>query len=194
MAVFGYARVSTDDQDVALQVDALRAAGVPAENVIVETIGGAKSAKPKLDALMARLTANDTLMVWKVDRLGRSVLDALMLVKRLDDAGVRIVITTLGADLKTPAGRLVIGMMLQIAEFERELIRERTVAGLAATKARGTVLGRRHSLTMHQRAEAARLVLEEGQSLGQVAALFRVGRTIVHRAVNEARAATPPWG
>jgi len=65
-----------------------------------------------------------------------------------------------------------------------------TVAGLAATKARGTALGRRHSLTMHQRAEAARLVLEEGKSLGQVAALFRVGRTIVHRAVNEARAAT----
>jgi putative DNA-invertase from lambdoid prophage Rac len=191
MAVFGYARVSTDDQDVALQVDALRAAGVPAENIIEETIGGAKSAKPKLDALVARLTANDTLMVWKVDRLGRSVLDALMLVKRLDDAGVRIVITTLGADLKTPAGRLVIGMMLQIAEFERELIRERTVAGLAATKARGTALGRRHSLTMHQRAEAARLVLEEGKSLGQVAALFRVGRTIVHRAVNEARAVRP---
>src|SRR5689334_12082316 len=188
MAVFGYARVSTDDQDVALQVDALRAAGVPAENVIEETIGGAKSAKPKLDALVARLTANDTLMVWKVDRLGRSVLDALMLVKRLDDAGVRIVITTLGADLKTPAGRLVMGMMLQIAEFERELIRERTVAGLAATKARGTALGRRHSLTKHQRTEAARLVLCEGQSLGQVAALFRVGRTIVHRAVNEARA------
>src|SRR5256885_597096 len=98
MPVFGYARVSTDGQDAALQVDALRVAGVPAENIVTETIGGAKAAKPLLDALVARLTADDTLMVWKVDRLGRSVLDALMLIKRLDDAGVRIVIVTLGAD------------------------------------------------------------------------------------------------
>jgi putative DNA-invertase from lambdoid prophage Rac len=135
------------------------------------------------------LAAGDSLVVWKVDRLGRSVLDALGLVQRLDDAGVRIVITTLGVDLTTPAGRLVLGMMVQIAAFERDLIVERTHAGLAATKARGTVLGRRHTLTTHQRAEAARLVLDEGKSLGEVAALLRCGRTIVHRVVTKARAA-----
>jgi putative DNA-invertase from lambdoid prophage Rac len=187
--VWGYARVSTDGQDVALQVDALRAARVPAENIVEETIGGAKAAKPKLDDLVAKLTAGDTLTVWKVDRLGRSVLEALQLVKRLDDAGVRIVITTLGVDLQAPAGRLVLGMMLQIAEFERELIRERTVAGVAAARKRGKQLGRPKSLTAHQRAEAARWVLDDGKSLGEVAQVLRVGRTIIHRAVMEVRAA-----
>ena len=157
---------------MALQVDALKAAGVPEALVVEETIGGAKAKKPKLDALVATLQAGDTLVVWKVDRLGRSVLDALNLVQRLDEAGVRIVITTLGLDLRTPAGRLVLGMIIQIAAFERDLIIERTNAGLAATKARGTVLGRRHSLTAHQRAETARMVLDEGKSLGESAGSY----------------------
>jgi DNA invertase Pin-like site-specific DNA recombinase len=187
--VWGYARVSTGQQDVGLQVDALKAAGVPEERIVTETIGGAKAKKPNLDKLVEKLAAGDSLIVWKVDRLGRSVLDALKLVQRLDEADVRIVITTLGLDLKTPAGRLVFGVLMQIAAFERDLIIERTNAGLAAAVARGSVLGRRHSLTTHQRAEAARMVLEEGKSLGEVAALLRVGRTIVHRAVTEARAA-----
>jgi putative DNA-invertase from lambdoid prophage Rac len=186
--VWGYARVSTGGQDVALQVDALRAAAVPEAHIVRETISGAKAEKPRLDALVAKLVAGDRLVVWKVDRLGRSVLEALLLIKRLDEAGVAVVITTLGIDLTTPAGRLVLGMMLQIAEFERTLIQERTIAGLAAAKARGSILGRRHTLTAHQRSEAARMVLHEGKSLGEVAALFRVGRTIVHRAVTEARA------
>ena len=192
--IFGYARVSTGGQDVALQVDALRAAGVPDANIVSETISGVKAKKPHLDALVGKLKTGDSLVVWKVDRLGRSVLDALNLVQRLDEAGVRIVITTLGVDLKTPAGRLVLGMMIQIAAFERDLIIERTNAGLAATKSRGTVLGRRHSLTTHQRAEAARMVLDEERSLGEVAQLLRVGRTIVHRAVVEARAARATAG
>lgn len=187
--IWGYARVSTGGQDVALQVDALREAGVPAGNIVSETIGGAKAKKPKLDELVGKLTAGDTLAVWKVDRLGRSTIDALNVVKRLDDAGVAVKITTLGVDLKTPAGRLVFGVLCQIAEFERALIIERTNAGLASTKARGTVLGRRHTLTAHQRAEAARMHLDDGKSLGEVAALLRCGRTIVHRAVTEARVA-----
>jgi DNA invertase Pin-like site-specific DNA recombinase len=97
---------------------------------------------------------------------------------------VHIVITTLGIDLKTPAGRLVFGMMAQIAEFERELIRDRVVAGMAEAKARGQHLGRRHTLRPNQRAEAARLHLEEGKSIGQIAALFGCGRTVVHRAIH----------
>ena len=186
--IYGYARVSTGGQDHALQVDALRAAGVPEANIVQETISGAKAEKPRLDGLVAKLTAGDHLVVWKVDRLGRSVLEALLLIKRLDAAGVAVVITTLGIDLTTPAGRLVLGMMLQIAEFERELIRERTIAGLTAAKARGSVLGRRHTLNAHQRQQAARMVLDDGKSLGEVAKLLRCGRTIVHRAVTEARA------
>ena len=142
--------------------------------------------RPLWDALLARLDADDTLTVWKVDRLGRSTLDALQAAKDLDARGVRIVITTLGIDLKTSAGRLVFGMMCQIAEFEHELIRERVIAGLAAAKKRGVSLGRRHTLKPHQRAEAVRMHLEEGKSIGSIAALFGCGRTVVHRAVKAA--------
>src|SRR5690242_4513338 len=95
----GYARVSTDDQNPALQIDALRAAGVPEKHILVEHVSGAAAVRPKFTALTARLGAGDTLMVWKVDRLGRSTLGALETAQRLDAAGVRIVVTTLGADL-----------------------------------------------------------------------------------------------
>ena len=122
--------------------------------------------------------------MWKVDRLGRSTLDALNTAKDLDVRGVHIVITTLGIDLKTPAGRLVFGMMARVAEFERELIRDRVVAGMAEARARGQHLGRRHTLRPNQRAEAARLH-KEGQSNGSIAALFGCGRTVVFRAVQE---------
>ena len=124
--------------------------------------------------------------MWKVDRLGRSTLDALNTAKELDARGVRIVITTLGVDLNTPAGRLVFGMMAQIAEFERELIRERVTAGIADAKKRGVAIGRRHTLKPHQRAEAVRMHFEEGKSLGAIAALLGCGRTVVHRAVHGA--------
>jgi putative DNA-invertase from lambdoid prophage Rac len=98
--------------------------------------------------------------------------------------GVRIVITTLGVDLETPAGKLVFGILVQLAEFEREQIRERINAGMAAAKARGKHLGRRHALTPHQRREAVKLV-ESGKSLAEVGAILGVHRSIVHRAVQE---------
>jgi DNA invertase Pin-like site-specific DNA recombinase len=118
----------------------------------------------------------------------RSTLDALQVAERLRDRGVHIVITTLGVDLATPAGRLVFGVMAQIAEFEREQIRERVIAGMAEAKRRGEHCGRKHTLKPHQRAEAARMHAE-GKSLGEIAALFGCGRTVIHRAVAGAQAA-----
>ena len=134
---WGYARVSTDDQTTALQVDALRAAGVPAENIIEETVSGAAKVRPVFQALLGRLEPGDELVVWKVDRLGRNTLDALQTAERLRAVGIGLVITTLGVDITKEAGRLVFGLMAQIAEFERGLIRERVNAGLKAAKARG---------------------------------------------------------
>jgi DNA invertase Pin-like site-specific DNA recombinase len=184
MATYGYARVSTEDQELGLQITALRAAGVPDANIIREKASGkAGSDRPAYAALLARLDDGDRLVVWKVDRLGRSTLDALNTAKDLDGRGVHIVITTLGIDLKTPGGRLVFGMMAQIAEFERELIRDRVIGGMAEAKGRGQHMGRRHTLRPNQRAEAARLHLEEGKSIGAIAALFGCGRTVVHRAI-----------
>jgi DNA invertase Pin-like site-specific DNA recombinase len=182
-AVFGYARVSTEDQELGLQISALRASGVPEANIIQEKASGkAGSDRPLYAALLARLKDGDRLVVWKVDRLGRSTLESLNTAKDLDERGVHIVITTLGIDLKTPAGRLVFGVMVQIAEFERELIKERVKAGMADAKKRGIHTGRRHTLRPHQRSEAARLHAE-GKSLGAIAALFNCGRTVVHRAI-----------
>ncbi len=181
---WGYARVSTDDQTTALQVDALKAAGVPAGNIIEEKVSGAAKARPAFQALLSRLEPGDELVVWKVDRLGRNTLDALQTAERLRGAGIHLFVTTLGADLTGSAGRLVFGLMAQIAEFERELIRERVHAGLRAAQARGATLGRRHRLTEHQRREAAR-VIAEGKTYAEAAALFGVGRSVVFRAVRE---------
>jgi DNA invertase Pin-like site-specific DNA recombinase len=184
---YGYARVSTEDQELGLQITALRDAGVPEANIVQEKASGkAGTDRPLYDALLRRLGDGDRLVVWKVDRLGRSTLDALTMAKNLDDRGVHIVITTLGVDLKTPAGRLVFGMMSQISEFERELIRERVKAGMTEARKRGIHTGRKHTLTPSQRAEAARMHHCDGKSLAEIAALFGCGRSVVHRAVQEA--------
>lgn len=183
---YGYARVSTQGQELGLQVTALLDAGVPEGNIVTEKASGkAGGARPAYSSLLGKLKDGDRLIVYKVDRLGRSTLDALQTAKDLDARGVHIVITSLGVDLKTPAGRLVFGMMAQIAEFERELIRERVTDGMADAKARGVHIGRKHRLTTHQREEAARLHRDDGKSLGQIAALFGVGRAVVQRAVQE---------
>ena len=185
---WGYARVSTEDQELGLQISALRDAGVPEAKIVQEKASGKGGGdRPLYASLLRRLGDGDRLVVWKVDRLGRSTLDALQTAKDLDARGVHIVITTLGIDLKTPAGRLVFGVMAQIAEFERELIRERVKAGMAEAKKnpKHPGLGRRHTLNSHQRAEAARLH-QEGKSLGAIAALFGCGRSVVHRAVQGA--------
>jgi DNA invertase Pin-like site-specific DNA recombinase len=187
MAVWGYARVSTDDQNTAPQVDALIAAGVPRETLVEEYISGAAKDRPKFVALLLRLQSGDTLMVWKICRLGRNTLAALQTAEEMNARGVRIVITTLGIDMTTPAGKLVFGILAQLAEFEREQIRERINAGMAAAKARGKHLGRRHALTQHQRREAVKLV-ESGKSLAEVGAILGVHRSIVHRAVQKAKA------
>jgi putative DNA-invertase from lambdoid prophage Rac len=184
---WGYARVSTDDQATALQVDALKAAGVPAENIIEEKVSGAAKVRPAFQALLGRLEPGDELVVWKVDRLGRNTLDALQTAERLRAVGIGLVITTLGVDITKEAGRLVFGLMAQIAEFERGLIRERVNAGLKAAKARGQALGRKPRLTQHQRKEAARMAAE-GRSYAEIAATLGVARSIAFRAVKAVNA------
>ena len=186
---WGYARVSTEDQELGLQVTALIEAGVPKKNIIQEKASGkAGGDRPLYAKLLERLQDGDRLVVWKVDRLGRSTVDALQTARDLNERGVSIVVTTLGVDLKTPAGKLVFGVLSQIAEFEREQIKERVIAGMADAKRRGKHVGRKHTLTTHQRTEAARLHREEGKSLAAIAALFGCGRSIVFRAVKEVAA------
>ncbi len=188
-AIWGYARVSPEDQALALQLDALEAAGVPPAHIMKEKESGARQ-RPIFEALLKKLKTGDSLVAWKVDRLGRDALAALTVARDLDALGVRIVITTLGVDSSTPAGRMVFGVLAQLAEFERATLIERTNAGLAAARKRGKHLGRRYSLKPHQQQEAKRMREEEGQTYAQIAALFDVSRSVVWRSVNKLAGAT----
>ena len=142
--------------------------------------------RPAFDVLLKRLQSGGSLVALKVDRLGRDALAALTAARDLDRRGVRVVITALGVDSSTPAGRMVFGVLAQFAEFQRDTLTERTNAGPAAARKRGTHLGRRFRRTPHQQNEARRIRAEEGKTYAQLAALFRVSRLVVWRAVNGA--------
>lgn len=178
---YGYARVSTDDQSVDLQIDALMAVGIAREHIFVETVSGTARDRPQFQACMASLVAGDTLAVYKIDRLGRSALSVHQTAEDLRQRGVALVVTSLGIDTSTPAGKLTYGLMAQLAEFERDLIVERTKAGLAAARRRGRILGRPSKLNRAQVEKAIEL-LDTGTK-GSVAALFRVSVRTLNRAI-----------
>lgn len=138
----GYARVSTADQELHSQVDQLKAAGC--EHVFTDTASGAKTDRPGLDECLESLAEGDTLVVWRLDRLGRSMPHLVQVVSDLAERGVAFKSLSDGAiDTTTPSGQLVFHIFAALAQFERELIRERTKAGLAAARARGRRGGRR---------------------------------------------------
>lgn len=181
-AMYGYARVSTQEQDLALQIDALRAAGVTDANIVQDKASGAKE-RPALDKLIGKLTSGDSLVVWKLDRLGRGTAELVLLVDDLNARGVRLVILTLGLDTATDIGVMVVGIMASLARFERAMLLERVNAGIAAAQRRGVHTGRPHALTPHQRAEAARM-RSERRSYGEIAKHFNVSRMCAYRSVN----------
>ena len=153
--LIGYARISKADgsQSLDLQRDALSAAGVPAERIYEDQAYGARDDRPGLESCLRSLRDGDVLVVWKLDRLGRTLTHLVNTVRDLSDRGVGLrVLTGQGAeiDTTTPAGRMIFGIVATLAEFERDLIRERTMAGLAAARARGRKGGRKFALTKAQ--------------------------------------------
>jgi DNA invertase Pin-like site-specific DNA recombinase len=181
MSLIGYARVSTDDQNLALQLDALTAAGCAV--VFEDTASGANTGRKGLTDALARCAAGDVLTVWKLDRLGRSLLDLVGLVEDLKKREVGLkVLTGAGASIDTtkPEGRLFFAMFAAMAEFERELIRERTKAGMKAAKLRGRHVGRPPKLTPDRLAHAQELI-DGGRERADVAALLGVGVATLRR-------------
>ncbi|WP_419471073.1 recombinase family protein [Georgenia yuyongxinii] len=166
--------MSTTEQNVDLQVDALEAAG--AVRVFVEHASGATRDRPELRRCLDHLDPGDTLACWRIDRLGRSVADLVSIVNDLAGRGVEFRSLTEGIDTLTPGGELVFTIMAAIAQMERRLIQERTLAGLQAARARGRVGGRPRALTEGQVAEARRM-RDEGRSVAEIAGLFRVARS-----------------
>jgi DNA invertase Pin-like site-specific DNA recombinase len=159
----GYARVSTKEQSLDLQVDALRDAGC--EQVFQEVASGTKTARPALDDLLSRLRSGDVLVIWKLDRLGRSLKHLVTLTAELMEREVGLVSLNDPTDTTRPQGRLVFNIFASLAEFERELIRERTQAGLKAARARGRNGGRPRGLSKEakQKAMAAETLHREGE-------------------------------
>ena len=146
--VIGYARVSTDQQDTETQLPDLRKAGC--KRVYEETMGGGTMDRPELEKCLERLEKGDTLVVWRLDRLGRSIRDLLQIVDRLDKSGINFISLKERFDTSTAAGRLVFHFFAALTQFEKELIRERTMAGLSSARARGRTGGRKKLLTAQQ--------------------------------------------
>ena len=182
MTQIGYARVSTADQDTALQVDALVAAGCARRDIYTDTASGKLAARPGLEKALKRLQAGDTLAVWKLDRLGRSVRHLVEVVGQLHEREVGFRSLTEGIDTTTNGGRLVFHIFAAIAEFERGLIVERTRAGLAVAHANGKRSGRKPRLTPLQVNHARRL-RDEGTSVVVIAQTLGVSRPVIYRAL-----------
>jgi DNA invertase Pin-like site-specific DNA recombinase len=176
----GYARVSTDEQNLALQLDALKGAGC---DVIHEDRLSGAVKRPGLAQAIAACAAGDVLIVWKLDRLGRSLPDLVGLSETLKsrDIGLKV-LTGAGAaiDTMTPEGRLFFGMFAVIAEFERELIRERTKAGMNAARRRGKRVGRPLSLTP-EKLDLARRLVAEGKGKAMAARMIGVNPATLRR-------------
>ena len=184
MSLTGYARVSTDEQDPAAQIDALRAAGC--DPIFVEHASGATMQRPEWQACNRGLRAGDTLTVVRIDRLGRSLTDLVSTLDDLAARGVHFRSLTEGIDTSTPLGRMFYQLAAAFAEYERALIRERTCAGIDAARAAGRRIGRPPALTDEQRTLARRL-RDQGEGVAAIARILKVSPSTVRRTVNDTR-------
>ena len=175
----GYARVSkTDDQDIALQLRTLKAAGC--KRIAQEKASGGRWDRPELHRLLGELDEDDVVVVWKLDRLTRSLKDMLLILDKIETVGAGFRSLTEAIDTTTPSGRMMMQMLGSFAEFERAIVRERTMAGLQAARERGRKGGRRPKLTSDQRSEIIGM-LNEGRPAAEIARLFRIHRSTVAR-------------
>ncbi len=178
--LIGYARVSTDDQNLDLQLDALKAAGCT--QLFTDKVSGAAKTKDGLEGALLHAREGDVLVVWKLDRLGRTVKGLVELVEGLQARGVQFKSITDSIDTSTTAGRFFFHVMAALAEMERELIRERTNAGLSAARARGRLGGRKPKMDQ-AKTDAARKLLDAGTSGVDVAKTLGVSRATLYRSL-----------
>jgi DNA invertase Pin-like site-specific DNA recombinase len=180
--LLGYARVSKgDEQNNALQTKVLKAAGC--KRLFQEAASGGRWDRPELHRLLDQLREGDTVVVWKLDRLSRSLKDVLHIMERIGNAGAGFRSITENIDTTTPAGRMMMQMVGAFAEFERAMIRERTSAGLAAARAEGRIGGRRKKLDETKRQEIAESVVSGRKSAADMARLYGVSQPTVSRIV-----------
>lgn len=178
MTTIGYARVSTVEQTLDLQQDALLAAG--AVTIYADKASGKSADRPELMHCLKALRDGDTLVVWRLDRLGRNLQDLIRIVNELETRGVKFKSLKESVDTGGPAGKLVFHMFAALAEFERELLRERTLAGLEAARARGRKGGRPSVMDVKQRKAALAMMRDREMSVSEIAGHFGVSRSTLY--------------
>jgi DNA invertase Pin-like site-specific DNA recombinase len=177
--LIGYARVSTDDQNLDLQRDALEKAGC--EQIFTDRISGTKDRRPGLEEALSHLRPGDTLVVWRLDRLGRSLRHLIDTVTDLQERGIGFKSLQESIDTTTSGGKLVFHIFGALAEFEREIIRERTNAGLQAARARGRNGGRPKKLTVKQIQILQHLAADKKHTVKEICQTLGIGRTAFYR-------------
>src|SRR3954467_9191855 len=177
--LIGYARVSTLDQTLALQQDALTAAGC--EHIYTDTVSGSVTDRPGLTQALSHLRTGDALVVWRLDRLGRSLSHLIETVRQLQDRGIGFRSLQEQIDTTTSGGKLVFHVFGALAEFERDLIRERTHAGLAAARASGRLFGRPKVLSPQQVKQLQTLAKDERTTVGEICQTLGISRATFYR-------------
>lgn len=188
MALIGYARVSTAEQDTALQTDALRKAGC--KRIFEDTVSGTKAERPGLASALEFLRDEDVLVVWRLDRLGRSLPHLIETIGALEARGVGFRSLTEAIDTTTSGGRLIFHVFGALGQFERDLIRDRTKAGLAAAAARGRKGGRKPVVSA-DKLQRAREHIANWLNVRETAARLKIGKTSLYAALQTASAADP---
>src|SRR5688500_442288 len=177
--LIGYARISTVDQTLALQQDALTAAGC--EQLYTDTVSGSVTERPGLAQALSHLRAGDTLVVWRLDRLGRSLSHLIETVRELHALGIGFRSLQEQIDTTTSGGKLVFHVFGALAEFERDLIRERTHAGLAAARARGRLFGRPKVLTPQQVKQLRSLAQDDRNTVAEICQTLGISKATYYR-------------
>lgn len=184
--LFGYARVSTDDQDLSLQIDALTKQGIPTKAIFMDKVSGAKTDRPGLNECLETLQPGDILVVWRLDRLGRSMRHLITLVEDLRNKGIGFRSVSEGAiDTTCASGELIFNIFSALAQFERRLIQERTKAVLAAARARGRMGGRPKTSPKDAKVRLAKTLLaDKSLEVDDICETLKISRSTLYRYAN----------
>lgn len=177
----GYARVSTIDQNLDLQLEALQKAGCEPEYIYKEHISAVKADRPELDNCLKSLRAGDTLVIWRLDRLGRSLKDLVAIVNDLESKGIHLHSIKENIDLSTSTGKLQFNIFASFAQFERDLISERTLAGLEVARAKGRKGGRQFKLSDKDQARVKQMMQDRDISVNDITKRFDISRSTAYK-------------
>jgi DNA invertase Pin-like site-specific DNA recombinase len=179
---FGYVRTSTEQQNIELQIEAIKATGVDDRNIYSDKMSGSKRERPQLNALLSKLRDGDTLVIWKFDRLARSMHDLLAITDSLSKKGVQFKSLTEDIDTNSPMGKFAFHLLGALGQFERELIKERINAGIANARAKGKHMGRPRSLTEEQ-VKVAKEMRKSGSGVMSIARVLGCSRHAIYRVI-----------